>query len=1245
MVENENRRISKFGADGSFQRLWGKDVIRAEKAGDLGDVFEICTVATDCKAGSRVGGSLVGAINRSLVNDPRLAVDSGGLVYGFDPGAPGNGRVQRFQPDGSEPEVFAESQFSGASPQGGPKANNLAIDASGTRLFTDAAAGDPAEQRIKEVDLAGTLLDSHGVGNRFPTHRTFTPQDLALDSATGRLYASFGSGNALRNADHHIAVLDDDGGYAVGSATAPEASEVTASSATLDATVNPNGSLTFYRFELSKDGGETWSAATADLEVGDGTEAVSVGPTTIEELEANTTYQARVAVTTPLAGTAISEVGEFTTAPLTPTATTDPAVQVTDTGAVIRGTVNPNGKETTYRFEWGETPSYGNTAPVPDGSAGSGGLPVRLSERLEGLSPETTFHYRIVAASEEGGVTGADTTFTTRPSLPAPPGRAYEMVTPPDKNNRITGYKVAYDGTPMPFVGVPSLDGDALFYPVNHVVLSDEQENKAILVNDFTVIRRGASSWKTEGLIDTPLAQVPAGQVTGQVRAVAGNLETVAFNLSSSSLFPSGSSFGTKLLDDSGGLNGTGWYDWDPDGSGTDSSDAALIDDDGTRMLRWGSYPGLLGAGDASQAQVAGSTAIYLQSPPGSGPRELVNECTGSGAGATLIPERIGSGEPTDTIGAQACEAGSPISMRGAEVGGLRSLRGEAATALSTDGRRAFFLSPGTGAPGGPASGQACTAATGATTSCRPQLYVRQIDSEGNPTVRWVSRSQVPEQQVGLLGQGVGFEGASADGSVVYFRTNAPLVADDPNGLGTPTAGGVKSGSASDESWDLYRYELPGHDEDPATGALSRVSGGQSGEEDPNTGGGGETTVLRFLSDDGNRAYFVTSGPLASADNDPPTGSAPGNVSGGASSPEPGTRNLYLFDAEESGSERWKFVSRLSYLPNEIDGCTTAYAGRSAPLGNFSGSYGGYNRRPTNCVRGTSSGDRIAFESTAQLTDDDDDAAGDIYTYDAVDDKLERISAPPAGQPPYACDHVEDDEPTAFCNADLGSDGVSSPAPGHAGYANANVAEDGTVFFETRLELIPADTNGRHWDTYGWKDGKLFLVSPGDSDHHAYYSGNSVDGQDVFFWTSQRLSPWEIDDADFDVYDARVGGGLPGPPPPPALCDVLDGGCEEDSGSKAPVSGPPASSAFAGPGNVNPKPNRGLARLRRVCAKRVGRARGLARRGKSLRRRARRAGAPRAKRRLVRRARRATRAAKRARKGARKCRRRLRRLR
>lgn len=81
--------------------------------------------------------------------------------------------------------------------------------------------------------------------------------------------------------------------------------------------------------------------------------------------------------------------------------------------ATLNASVNPNGVDTTYRFEWGTSTEYGNSVPVPDATAGSGTTDDAVSETLSGLEPGTEYHFRVVAANDEGQTTGQDATFTT----------------------------------------------------------------------------------------------------------------------------------------------------------------------------------------------------------------------------------------------------------------------------------------------------------------------------------------------------------------------------------------------------------------------------------------------------------------------------------------------------------------------------------------------------------------------------------------------------------------------------------------------------------------------------------------------------------------------------------------------------------------------------------------------------------------------------------------------------------------
>ncbi len=105
--------------------------------------------------------------------------------------------------------------------------------------------------------------------------------------------------------------------------------------------------------------------------------------------------------------------------PQAPVVQTHAASEMSSSKATLKGTVNPGNIPTTYRFEYGTTTSYGTSIPVPDGNAGEGGSAVALSGAATGLSPGTTYHYRLVASNALGTVAGLDSSFTTKRSTPA----------------------------------------------------------------------------------------------------------------------------------------------------------------------------------------------------------------------------------------------------------------------------------------------------------------------------------------------------------------------------------------------------------------------------------------------------------------------------------------------------------------------------------------------------------------------------------------------------------------------------------------------------------------------------------------------------------------------------------------------------------------------------------------------------------------------------------------------------------
>ena len=104
--------------------------------------------------------------------------------------------------------------------------------------------------------------------------------------------------------------------------------------------------------------------------------------------------------------------------PLTPVAATLPASNISTSGAQINGSVNPNGTQTSYHFEYGLTSSYGTSTSTQSAGAVSG--TVAVSATISGLSAGTVYHYRIAATYGGGTAFGNDASFTTSSNATPP---------------------------------------------------------------------------------------------------------------------------------------------------------------------------------------------------------------------------------------------------------------------------------------------------------------------------------------------------------------------------------------------------------------------------------------------------------------------------------------------------------------------------------------------------------------------------------------------------------------------------------------------------------------------------------------------------------------------------------------------------------------------------------------------------------------------------------------------------------
>jgi sugar lactone lactonase YvrE len=81
--------------------------------------------------------------------------------------------------------------------------------------------------------------------------------------------------------------------------------------------------------------------------------------------------------------------------------------------ATLEATVTPHGTPTSYHFQYGTTTSYGSNGTTTNAGAGPG--PSEVFTTIGGLTPSTTYHYRVIATSTAGTTTGSDRTFTTAP--------------------------------------------------------------------------------------------------------------------------------------------------------------------------------------------------------------------------------------------------------------------------------------------------------------------------------------------------------------------------------------------------------------------------------------------------------------------------------------------------------------------------------------------------------------------------------------------------------------------------------------------------------------------------------------------------------------------------------------------------------------------------------------------------------------------------------------------------------------
>ncbi len=368
-----------------------------------------------------------------------IAAGADGYLYFTDPGANAIGRVTT--------SGTITTSTAGLTANAGLQ--GIATGGDGRIWFAEQTAGQIG--RMSVAPTAGAVVGSDVTDTTATVDGTVSPNSEAttytFEYGTTTAYgqstvpASAGSGGSAQAVSASLILLSPSTTYHVRlaatnatgttygpdqtftttapgapSATSLSATGVTASDATLEASVNPENALTTYHFEWGTTTAYSNQIPASDVSVGsDGTDhPVSQALT---GLEPNTTYHFRVVATSP-SGTTYGADRTFTTDAVTPIASTTPATGVSGDGVTLGATVNPRNSATAYHFEYGTTTAYGAAVPAVDELVGADDAGHAVTEALTGLAPNTTYHFRVVATSDAGVTAGTDETFTTASVAP-----------------------------------------------------------------------------------------------------------------------------------------------------------------------------------------------------------------------------------------------------------------------------------------------------------------------------------------------------------------------------------------------------------------------------------------------------------------------------------------------------------------------------------------------------------------------------------------------------------------------------------------------------------------------------------------------------------------------------------------------------------------------------------------------------------------------------------------------------------
>jgi hypothetical protein len=428
------------------------------------------------------------------------------------------------------------------------------------------------------------------------------------------------------------------------------------------------------------------------------------------------------------------------------------------------------------------------------------------------------------------------------------------------------------------------------------------------------------------------------------------------------------------------------------------------------------------------------------------------------------------------------------------------------------------------------------------------QVYVRE---NATTTVEAsASQTAVPVRDTGAV-----YQGATKDGSRVFFLANYGLTETSSSGAEAAKVctrnakGGINAGTGC----DLYEYN---------TSAKKLVDLSADIEAQTTDKKGANARGVVGFSEDGSYVYFSASGKL---------------VAGGRTQVEnEANKEANVYAYHEGHISYVTTIGELEAGGGGSGGPPSAETELDA-INNSAGSGVHFTQSrvsPNGQYLLLVTAKKVtAYNNIDRVTHEPDP---EFYTYKYTEGAgpVHCISCEPSGEQPLMLAPVTFTPQGPFLT---NYDGV---------VANT-LLNDGRAFFESTDPLVAQAVRpggAQTVDVYGWTpvgtagceaptgnaEGCVNILDSGHDTYPSYLVGSSLDGSNVYLTAKDQLAPGIDVDHLRDLYDVRIGGGIPAPPAA-TNCEEQPGGCQ---GPYTPPGGPGAhtSETGAGGGQVTPLP-------------------------------------------------------------------------